>query len=58
MEALFSHVFWHYRIPEDIVSDHGPQFISCIWKAFMERLGVTVSFTSGYHPQSNGQVER
>src|SRR4029434_8070661 len=25
---------------------------------FLERLGVTVSLTSGHHPQSNGQVER
>ena len=24
----------------------------------MEKLGVTVSLTSGYRPQSNGQVER
>ena len=24
----------------------------------MERLGVSVSLTSGFHPESNGQVER
>ena len=51
------HVFWHYGIPEDIVSDCGPQFTSSVWKAFMERLGVTVSLTFGYRPQANGQVE-
>ena len=56
--ALFSHIFRHYGIPEDVVSDRGLQFTSCVWKAFMERLGVTVSLTSGYRPQSNGQVER
>ncbi len=27
-EILFTHVFWNYGIPEDIVSDRGPQFIS------------------------------
>lgn len=43
VEALFSHVFRHYGIPEDIVSDCGPQFTFRVWKAFMERLGVTVS---------------
>ena len=57
-EALFTHVFRHYGVPEDIVSDRGPQFISRVWRAFMERLGVSVSLTSGYHPESNGQVER
>uniref|UniRef100_A0A8K9X5F7 Gypsy retrotransposon integrase-like protein 1 n=1 Tax=Oncorhynchus mykiss TaxID=8022 RepID=A0A8K9X5F7_ONCMY len=57
-EALFTHVFRHYGVPEDIVSDRGPQFTSRVWKAFMERLGISVSLTSGYHPESNGQVER
>lgn len=28
------------------------------WKAFCSLLGTTVSLTSGYHPQSNGQTER
>uniref|UniRef100_A0A8K9UP97 Gypsy retrotransposon integrase-like protein 1 n=1 Tax=Oncorhynchus mykiss TaxID=8022 RepID=A0A8K9UP97_ONCMY len=57
-EALFTHVFRHYGVPEDIVSDRGPQFTSRVWKAFMERLGISVSLTSGFHPESNGQVER
>uniref|UniRef100_A0AAZ3QS83 Gypsy retrotransposon integrase-like protein 1 n=1 Tax=Oncorhynchus tshawytscha TaxID=74940 RepID=A0AAZ3QS83_ONCTS len=56
--ALFTHVFRHYGVPEDIVSDRGPQFTSRVWRAFMERLGVSVSLTSGFHPESNGQVER
>lgn len=40
------------------MSDHGPQITSTVWASFMERLGVFVSLTSGYHPQANGQVER
>lgn len=57
-EALFHNVFQRFGLPEDIVSDRGTQFTSQVWQAFMERLGVTVSLTSGHHPQSNGQVER
>ncbi len=57
-ELLFNRVFRYYGIPEDIVSDRGPQFISRIWKAFFSLLGVTVSLSSVYHPQSNGQTER
>lgn len=41
-EALFQNVFKNYGIPEDIVSDQGPQFISWVWKEFMEKLGVKV----------------
>uniref|UniRef100_W5LUZ2 Integrase catalytic domain-containing protein n=1 Tax=Astyanax mexicanus TaxID=7994 RepID=W5LUZ2_ASTMX len=57
-EALFTHVFRNFGIPEDIVSDRGPQFTSQVWKAFMDKLGVSVSLTSGHRPQANGQVER
>ncbi|KAK3520635.1 hypothetical protein QTP70_029419 [Hemibagrus guttatus] len=57
-ELMFNHIFRYFGIPEDIVSDRGPQFISRVWKAFFSRLGVAVSLSSGYHPQTNGQTER
>ncbi|KAL0148188.1 hypothetical protein M9458_056509 [Cirrhinus mrigala] len=57
-EILFNHVFRYYGIPEDIVSDRGPQFISRVWRSFFRLLGVTISLSSGYHPQTNGQTER
>ncbi|KAL0177344.1 hypothetical protein M9458_026238, partial [Cirrhinus mrigala] len=57
-ETLFNHVFRYYGIPEDIVSDRGPQFISRVWRSFFRLLGVTISLFSGYHPQTNGQTER
>ncbi|KAK3510289.1 hypothetical protein QTP70_033153 [Hemibagrus guttatus] len=55
---LFNHVFRYYGLPEDIVSDRGPQFTSRVWRAVCKRLGVTVSLSLGYHPQTNGQTER
>ena len=55
---LVQHVIRLHGIPTDIVSDRGPQFISRFWKAFCTLLGTTVSLTSGFHPQSNGQTER
>ncbi len=57
-ENLFNQVFRYFGIPEDIVSDRGPQLISRVWKAFFSLLNVTVSLSSGYHPQTNGQTER
>ncbi len=57
-ECLFTQVFRNYGLPEEIVSDRGPQFISRVWKAFFRLLGVTVSLSLGYHPQTNGQTER
>ncbi|KAK2917253.1 hypothetical protein Q8A73_003999 [Channa argus] len=57
-ELLTQHVLRLHGIPRDIVSDCGPQFVSQVWKAFCKALGATVSLSSGFHPQSNGQTER
>ncbi|KAL0185426.1 hypothetical protein M9458_021123, partial [Cirrhinus mrigala] len=56
-ETLCNYVFRFYGLPDDIVSDRGPQFTSCLWSAF-KCLNVNISLTSGYHPESNGQSER
>ncbi|KAL0156950.1 hypothetical protein M9458_048196, partial [Cirrhinus mrigala] len=48
-ELLCNWVFRLYGLPEDIVSDPGPQFSSRLCQC---------GLTSGYHPQANGQVER
>ncbi|KAK3514954.1 hypothetical protein QTP86_005046, partial [Hemibagrus guttatus] len=57
-EALFVHVFRNFGLPEDIVSDRGPQFTSRVWGSLCARLGIGVSLSSSYQPQSNGQAER
>ena len=57
-EVMISQVFRLHGIPADIVSDRGPQFTSEVWRTFCTALGATVSLSSGFHPQSNGQTER
>uniref|UniRef100_A0A673CBI9 Gypsy retrotransposon integrase-like protein 1 n=1 Tax=Sphaeramia orbicularis TaxID=375764 RepID=A0A673CBI9_9TELE len=57
-EALLTHVFRLHGFPRDVVSDRGPQFIASFWKAFCSLVGASVSLSSGFHPQSNGQTER
>ncbi len=56
--AVIDHVFRIHGLPTDVVSDRGPQFVSKFWSEFCRLLGATVSLSSGYHPQSNGQTER
>ncbi|KAK3520117.1 hypothetical protein QTP70_014283 [Hemibagrus guttatus] len=58
VEAMFSHVFQNFGLPEDIVSDRGPQFTSRVWGSLCARLDIGVSVSSIHHPQSNGQAER
>lgn len=57
-EALFQHVFCWYGLLEGILLDWGPQFILPVWRAIFKKLGISISLTLGYHPESNGQAER
>ena len=57
-QLMIQHVFRLHGLPTDVVSDRGPQFTSQFWKAFLSQLGASVSLSSGFHPQSNGQSER
>ena len=57
-QVVLDNVFRLHGLPKDIVSDRGPQFTSTFWREFCSLLGATVSLTSGFHPQSNGQSER
>ncbi|KAL7872609.1 hypothetical protein SRHO_G00075920 [Serrasalmus rhombeus] len=45
-------------MPSDLVSDQGPQFASFFWKAFCWLMGASVSLSSGFHQESNGQTEQ
>ncbi|CAJ0933022.1 unnamed protein product [Ranitomeya imitator] len=47
-----------HGIPENIVSDRGSQFVSRFWRTFCAKMGIDLSFSSAFHPQTNGQTER
>lgn len=57
-DLLVSEVFRVHGLPCDTVSNRGPQFTSAVWKALCSTIGATISLSSGYHPQTNGQAER
>ena len=55
-EALVD-IYSRLGVPEEILSDHGTQFISGCMKKVCRLLGVTQSTTTPYHPMCNGLVE-
>ncbi|KAG1962189.1 retrotransposable element [Pimephales promelas] len=57
-QIIVENVFRIHGLPTDIVSDRGPQFTSQFWREFCRLIGASVSLSSGFHPQSNGQAER
>ena len=47
-----------YGVPRTLLSDYGPQFSAKFFHNTCRVLGITNLYTSAYHPQTNGQVER
>lgn len=54
---VLDHILHNHGLPVNVVSDRGPQFVSKFWVDFCQQLGTTVSISSGYHPQTNGQAK-
>jgi len=54
LRSLFS----RYGIPDQIVTDNGPQFIAEEFKQFCLGNGIKHTLIAPYHPSSNGEAER
>ena len=51
-------IFSQHGLPEEVVSDNGPQFVSNEVPEFMNKNGIKHTRVPPYHPQSNGAAER
>jgi hypothetical protein len=55
---LFLHNVWKlHGLPRSIVSDQGLQFVAEFTRELYRLLGITLSMTTAYHPQADGQTE-
>jgi len=55
---LFLHYVWKlHGLPKRIVSDHGPQFVALFTKELYRLLGIRISSSTAWHPQTDRQTE-
>ena len=47
-----------HGLPEEVISNRGPQFVSNFMWGLSETLGIKVAASTAYHPQTDGQTER
>ncbi|KAF8760957.1 hypothetical protein RHS01_00083 [Rhizoctonia solani] len=57
-DLFISHVWKLHGLPVKTISDRGTTFTGKFLRALYQRLGVKPSFSSAYHPESDGQTER
>ena len=57
-DILMRYVFRSHGLPESIISDRGPQFVSLVWKALYQQPRINVKLSTAFHPETDGQTER
>jgi len=55
---FLDNIYRYHGLPDDIISDRGPQFISKFWRSLFDILKVDIRLSSAFHPQTDGQTER
>jgi hypothetical protein len=57
-ELYISHIVRYHSISKTIISDRGSIFVALFWEQLHECLGIHLTRSSSYHPQTDGQMER
>ncbi|CAF1479320.1 unnamed protein product, partial [Adineta ricciae] len=57
-EALFNEYICRYGVPVAVLSDQGTHFHNQLMEAMAKLVGYNHTYSTTYHPQSNGMIER
>ena len=57
-KIFYNRVYSRFGLYDKIISDRGPQFASLFAKELGKLLGYSLSLSTAYHPQTDGETER
>ena len=56
-QSFLDNIYKLHGLPQSIVSDRDPIFLSSFWQSLFSVLGTELLLSSAYHPQIDGQTE-
>ena len=56
-EVFTKEIIWLHGVPQSIVTDRDPLFMSNFWREIFNSMGTTLKMSSSYHPETDGQTE-
>ena len=54
---LLENLYKRFGLPDEIISDRGPQFAAHAFCELLKLLNVTSKLSTAYHPQTDGATE-
>jgi transposase InsO family protein len=57
-QLLLDNLYKQFGLPEEMLSDRGPQFAAKAFCELLKLLGIRSNLTTAYHPQTDGATEQ
>ncbi|WP_163014109.1 DDE-type integrase/transposase/recombinase, partial [Streptomyces sp. S1] len=57
-ELYVAQIVRYHGIPKSIISDRDGRFTSKFWRSVHQAMGTKLTFSTAFHPQTDGQSER
>ena len=57
-QLYLNHVWKRTGLPQQVISDCGPQFASKVMQEIWSKLGVKSTMSTAFHPQTDGEMEQ
>jgi transposase InsO family protein len=56
-QLLLDNLYKQFGLPDEMLSDRGPQFAAKAFCELLKLLGIKSNLTTAYHPQTDGATE-